>query len=163
MIHGNFTISNLTFTNCGAESADGLPCGALVLITVVDLNLTNVIIENSSGYGLLGVNLLGESFITNSVFRYNRGAQGCAGGNTKILYLSCPNVTTFLTIESSQFLFGRMYYTESHVLADTAGLGLHMNCKNVHVHAKKTLSGCKWRSLRRKFTFLAVLFHCNKV
>ena len=136
MIHGNLTISNLTFSNCGAESADGLPCGALVLITVFDLNLTNVIVENSSGYGLLGVNLLGESFITNSVFRYNSGAQGCPGGNAKILYLSCPNVTTFLTIESSQFLFGRMYYTKSHVFADTAGLSLHMNCKYVHVCAK---------------------------
>ena len=26
MIHGNLTISNLMFSNCGAESADDLPC-----------------------------------------------------------------------------------------------------------------------------------------
>ena len=42
MIHGNLTISKLMFSNCGAESADDLPCGALVLDTVFDLNLTNV-------------------------------------------------------------------------------------------------------------------------
>ena len=29
-----------------------------------------------------------------------------------------------------------MYYTKSHVFVDTAGLSFHMNCKNVHVHAK---------------------------
>ena len=31
MIHGNLSISNLMFWNCGAESADRLPCGALLL------------------------------------------------------------------------------------------------------------------------------------
>ena len=89
MIHGNLTISNLTFSNCGAKSVDGLPCGALVLDTVVDLNLTNVIVENSTGYGLLGFNLLGNSFITNSIFRYNIGTPDCIGANAWIYFGNC--------------------------------------------------------------------------
>ena len=35
------------FSNCGAESEDSLPCGALILNTVFDLNLTNVIVETA--------------------------------------------------------------------------------------------------------------------
>ena len=83
--------------------------------TVFDLNLTNVIAENSTGYGLLGFNLLGNSFITNSDFRYNRGAQSCLGGNIKIFYVSCLNFTTFLTIDSSQFLLVIYYANTSDI------------------------------------------------
>ena len=35
------------FSNCGAELEDSLPCGALILNTVFDLNLTNVIVETA--------------------------------------------------------------------------------------------------------------------
>ena len=52
-------------SNCGVESVDGLPCGALVLDTVFDLNLSDVIVENSTGYDLLGFNLLGNPLIKN--------------------------------------------------------------------------------------------------
>ena len=136
MIHGNLTISNLTFSNCGAESADGLPCGALVLDTVVDLNLTNVIVENTTGYGLLGFNLLGNSFVTNSVFRYNIGTQDCIGANTWIYYGNCPKLDTptLLTISSSQFLFGKQFHVQLLSLG-SGGLNFVMNCTNVSVHA----------------------------
>jgi len=71
LIPGNLTISNLLFSNCGGEIVNGQPCGALILDTVLHLNMTNVIVENSTGYGLLGYNLLGNTLITGSVFRYN--------------------------------------------------------------------------------------------
>ena len=136
MIHGNLTISNLTFSNCGAESADGLPCGALVLDTVFDLNLTNVIVENSTGYGLLGYNLLGNPLITNSVFRYNSATQECLGGNTWIYYGNCPKLDTptLLTISASQFLFGKQFHVQFLSLG-SGGLNFVMNCTNVSVHA----------------------------
>ena len=101
IIRENLTISNLMLSNCGAESAGDLPCGALVLDTVVDLNLTNVIVENSTGYELLGFNLLGNSFITNSVFRHNSATQECLGGNTWIFFMViAPN---WRLLHSSQF------------------------------------------------------------
>ena len=135
MIRGNLTISNLTFSNCGVESADGLPCGALVLDTVFNLNLTNVIVENSTGYGLLGFNLLGKSFITNSVFKYNRATQDCFGGNTLIFYGNCPNRDTAssLIINSSQFLFGKVPITQGDPLG-TGGLSFYIKCTNVSVN-----------------------------
>jgi len=85
LIPGNLTISNLLLSNCGGEILEGL-CGALILNTVLHLSVTNVIVENSTGYGLLGYNLLGNSLITGSVFRYNRGTQHCFGGNTWFFY-----------------------------------------------------------------------------
>ena len=83
------------FSNCGAGvAAGGIDCGALILDTVFDLSLTNVIVENSTVYGLVGFNVLGNSFITNSVFRYNTATQDCVGGNTWIYYGNCPNLDT---------------------------------------------------------------------
>ena len=135
MIHGNLTISNLMFSNCGAESADGVHGGTLVLNTVFDLNLTNVIVENSTGYGLLGFNLLGKSFITNSIFKYNRATQECYGGNTLIFYGNCPNRDTAssLIINSSQFLFGKVPITQGDPLG-TGGLSFYIKCTNVSVN-----------------------------
>ena len=137
IIRGNLTISNLMLSNCGAESAGDLPCGPLVLDTVVDLNLTNVIVENSTGYGLLGFNLLGNSFITNSVFRHNSATQECLGGNTWIFYGNCPKLEapTLLTISSSQFLFGKHPRVQQGLSESSGGLTFLMNCLNVSVNA----------------------------
>ena len=113
-----------------------VPCGALVLDTVVDLNLTNVIVENSTGYGLLGFNLLGNQLITNSIFRYNIGTQDCIGANTWIYYGNCPKLETptLLTISTSQFLFGKQFHVQFLSLG-SGGLNFVMNCTNVSVYA----------------------------
>jgi len=135
LIPGNLTISNMLFSNCGGEILEGL-CGALILNTVLHLNMTNVIVENSTGYGLLGYNLLGNSLITGSVFRYNRATQECVGGNTWFHYSNCPSldIATSLEIDSSEFLFG--YQPHLQFLAgDSGGLNFFMNCTNVHVNA----------------------------
>jgi len=136
LIPGNLTISNLLFSNCGGEIVNGQPCGALILDTVLHLNMTNVIVENSTGYGLLGYNLLGNSLITGSVFRHNRATKDCVGGNTWLYYSNCPNfdVTNFLMINSSKFLFGNESYLQFRSLG-SGGLNFAMNCTNVHVNA----------------------------
>ena len=133
----NLTISNLMFSNCGAGvEAGGFDCSALILDTVFDLNLTNVTVENSTGYGLMGFNVLGNSFITKSVFRYNTATQDCDGGNTLIYYGNCPNLDTpiFLTIDTSQFLFGKQLQSRANSLG-SGGLNFVMNCINVYVNA----------------------------
>ena len=38
LIPGNLTISNLLFSNCGGEIIEGLPCGTLILDTVLHHN-----------------------------------------------------------------------------------------------------------------------------
>jgi len=136
LIPGNLTISNLLFSNCGGEIVNGQPCGALILDTVLHLNMSNVIVENSTGYGLLGYNLLGNTLITGSVFRYNRGTQDCEGGNTWFYYTNCPklDIATSFVIDSSKFLFGYKPYVQLRSLS-SGGLNFAMNCTNVHVNA----------------------------
>ena len=64
----SLTIINITFVNCGvyinytAQSAD------IHLINIYDLLMEGVSVQNSTGYGLLGVNLLGHSQIVRSSF-----------------------------------------------------------------------------------------------
>ena len=158
MIHGNLSISNLTFSNCGVKSVDGLPSGALVLDTVFDLNLTNVIVENSTGYGLLGYNLLGNPLITNSVFRYNNATQECLGGNTWIYYGNCPKLDTptLLTISSSQFLFGKQFHVQFLSLG-SGGLNFVMNMlPTLHCMAMKdTLEETCFSTFCSSQTFLS--------
>ena len=136
LVPGNLTISNLLFSNCGGETVEGLPCGALILDTVLHLNMTNVIVENSTGYGLLGYNLLGNTLITESVFRYNRATQHCVGGNTWFYYSNCPklDIATSLEIDSCRFLFGNQSHVQFRPLG-SGGLNFAMNCTNVHVNA----------------------------
>jgi len=143
LIPGNLTISNLLFSNCGGEIVEGLPCGALILDTVLHLNMTNVIIENSTGYGLLAYNALGNSFLTKSVFRHNRATLDCVGGNTWFSYSNCPNldISTSLVIDSSKFLFGHEPHMQFHCIG-SGGLSFFMNCTNVYVNASNLkLSG----------------------
>jgi len=41
------------FSNCGNQTAIKLSyCGALIFDVVLQLNLTNVIVQNSTGYGI---------------------------------------------------------------------------------------------------------------
>ena len=132
MIPGDLTIANLMFSNCGNQTAVNLSyCGALIFDVVLHLNLTNVVVQNSTGYGLLGYNLLGNSFITNSVFKHNRATQDCVGGNALVYYNHCPNlnITTSLTIDSSQFLFGHADAT-----LGTGGLSFIFSCINILFH-----------------------------
>ena len=137
MIPGNLTIANLMISNCGNQTAVNLSyCGALIFDVVLHLNLTNVVVQNSTGYGLLGYNLLGNSFIIDSVFKYNRATQDCAGGNTLVYYSHCPNhnITTSLTIDTSQFMFGHEDVTKGRSTQGTGGLSLILNCMNIFFH-----------------------------
>ena len=87
-----------------------LPCGGLILNTVFDLNLINgIVAENSTGYGLLGFNLLGNPLITDSVLKHNRANQDCIGGFVMV-FAPKLGTLTLLTIYSSQFLFGRQFH-----------------------------------------------------
>jgi len=100
------SIQNLLFTNCGAIYGQGRSFKTVLLIEeVINLSVSGIVIQNSTGYGLLGRNLLGKSIITHSVFMFNRGHQTFYGGNVLIDYTECPqgNSNSTLLIESSRF------------------------------------------------------------
>ena len=76
----NLSIISLTIVNCGANMTETLSvyneCGyglPLLYVAVLLINVTNLLfdassIQNSTGYGLIGINILGQSQITGSSF-----------------------------------------------------------------------------------------------
>ena len=146
-VHGLF-IGNLLFSRCGAVLPwpfDGRFRAALAtgLISpqesIFDVNITRVVIQNSTGYGLYASNVLGKSVISDSTFIYNNynGSQEYFGGNIRMSYHNCSENagnSTF-TIQSSYLLHGRDPNTYGHGSDSTsAGLAvttLGLGCSNI--------------------------------
>ena len=120
------TISHLVFTKCGIDSVGGdlinstfriyansfflfnsLERMALTVASVTDLMMSSVTVQNSTGYGLLVINLFGNSIIENSKFSFNNyytysstlcngtfetadSFYICAGGNIGIGFVDPP-------------------------------------------------------------------------
>ena len=77
----NISFINITILNCGAnitETLSQIPTEfismslvhyvAVLMINVSNLHIEDVSIQNSTGYGLMGINILGQSQITGSSF-----------------------------------------------------------------------------------------------
>ena len=79
----NLSLTSLTIMNCGANVTDTLSYiqktspiisiglvhyVAVLMINVSNLNIEAISIQNSTGYGLLGINILGQSQISGSSF-----------------------------------------------------------------------------------------------
>ena len=103
----NLEILNLTVLNCGAYSASTSYTASVHLDNVLNVTIDGVSIRNSTGYGLMGVNILGQSqfirssFVGNNQYlkdgltkKYEYGF-GC-NGNPNIAYVNkgaLPSVT----------------------------------------------------------------------
>ena len=113
----SLTLANLTLINCGQfYSVTGLNA-SIHLVMVYNLLMEGVSIQNGTGYGLLGVNVLGQSQIINSSFVGNNQfyknllknesifnckneiwityspLSGFGGGNVLFKYQNVPNTT----------------------------------------------------------------------
>ena len=118
-VHGLF-IGNLLFSRCGAVLPwpfDGRFRAALTIgltipqENIFDVNITRVVIQNSTGYGLYACDVLGNSAISDSTFIYNNynGSQEYFGGHIRMSYHNCSENagnSTFM-IQSSYLLHGR--------------------------------------------------------
>ena len=138
-VHGLF-IGKLLFSRCGAVLPwpfDGRFRAALAIGNIIpqesifDVNITRVVIQNSTGYGLYGSNVFGNSAISESTFIYNNynGSQEYFGGNVRVSYhnwFKNAGNSTF-TIQSSYFLHGRNpndYRRKGNTNSTSAGLGI---------------------------------------
>ena len=125
-------IIKLTFSDCGGGKA------TLALYEVSNLILDNVVIYNSIGTGLMGLNL-GKSLIHHSSFMFNQAtsAFSCIG-NIMLLYDKCSErIETYtMNITSSWILFGTAI-TEPECVG---GLYLELGhpCYNMKVHILNT-------------------------
>ena len=152
------TISGLTFTYCGVGNTPEvidqvfniytrsffqftpIENMALFIASVYDLEMTNVMIQNSTGHGLLGVNILGNSTIRNSSVLYSNFHTYdvplcdelpteeshfiCSGGNIGIGYADIPECPIddppvySLSVESVLVTYG------TNLVDSTVGSGL---------------------------------------
>ena len=132
----NVSIKSLTFSNCGAivvYKVKWLYKAALLIENVTDLSISRIVVQNSTGYGLFGTNILGESILTQSTFMFNRGDQTYYGGNVRINYYDClqaKNKSTLL-IGSSRFLHG--YDPHNDHQSTASGLTVFIGVKCSHV------------------------------
>ena len=64
----NLQIINLTITNCGLYSPQTTHNAAMHLLNISNFGMKGVTIKNSTGYGILGINIIGNSAIEMSSF-----------------------------------------------------------------------------------------------
>ena len=104
-------IARLTFSECGKAGA------TLLLSEVSTVVLNSVTIRNSTGTGLIGINLE-KSLIHHSALMFNQATSASPwSGNIMLLYENCSEMieTYTLNITSSRILFGNAttdYYSK---------------------------------------------------
>ena len=100
----------LTFSNCGADYGTSVSHG-VSFKCVKDLEISNIVVTNSTGFGLLAKNVVGFVHFQNSVFTYNNG------GNVVFWYgesKQYPQVTdTLIHVKNSIFAFGKGWSSAS--------------------------------------------------
>ena len=92
----NLVIKHLSIVYCGfpLEYEESV---AVYLVDITSLVLSNISVENSTGYGIMGINILWKSSVSHSRFMFNNyytltstncsyGLGSCEGGNMYLLY-----------------------------------------------------------------------------
>jgi len=105
----NLLIGNFSFTNCGTPLSSS-QSSALPFDDVTNLTISHVVVQNTTGYGMVGMALKGNTSIFESAFLYNHGDENHVGGNVILLLDSCSspgnNTSVSLNIWSTYFLYG---------------------------------------------------------
>ena len=123
----NLVISHLSVLHCGYPvlqfvNRKEISSAAVYFQNIILLKLSSTSVENSTGYGVVGVNILGNSFISHSRFIFNNyyslnstncsyGTGSCKGGNMYLFYESLPksatgNTNSVMSIDSCVFRSG---------------------------------------------------------
>lgn len=130
----NIQIESLAITKCGLRISRGVKVlAALAFDTVMNVQIKNVRIYNSSGFGVHADRMLGNSIISDSAFISNVGTYEFYGGNVRFWYQNCPSdVNTSLVVENSWFMYGYDVYKTSNFYPYASGLTLLIDCPFVH-------------------------------
>ena len=123
----NLVINHLSVLYCGypvLEFVNGkeLSSAALYFLNIISLTLSNISVENSTGYGVVGVNVLGNSTVSHSRFLFNNyytlnsthcfhGLGSCKGGNMYLFYETLlepapGTINSVMSIDSCMFRNG---------------------------------------------------------
>ena len=108
----NLLIENLSFTNCGTPFSSHSNLSSAILFSgVTNLTISRVVVQNTTGYGIISLALKGDSRIFESAFLYNHGDNSYIGGNVNLLLDNCDNSgyntsSVSLSICSTYILYG---------------------------------------------------------
>ena len=105
----NLLIENLSFTNCGTLLSSN-QSSALHFDDVTNLTISRVVVQNTTGFGILGLSLRGDSRIFESALLYNHGDENREGGNVLLTLADCDSSRSSKSISlhiwSTYFLHG---------------------------------------------------------
>ena len=107
----NLVMKHLSILHCGYPVlllGNGAASVAVFFEDIILLTLSNFSVENSTGFGVFGVNVLGNSSISYSTFMLNNyytlsstncsyGQGSCLGGNVYLLYETEPEIFSMLS------------------------------------------------------------------
>ena len=136
---------HLTFSNCGADYGTSMYRG-VNFQCVTDVEISDIVVRNTTGFGLYALNVVGSVHIQNSVFTYNTGN---IGGNAAFWYdetMGCSQVIdTLLHVENSIFAFGEVWSAELFsggitVVASQSSYNIEMLVINTTLHGNQVLS-----------------------
>ncbi len=84
----NITIANLTISGCGQieNSRFGVITTALYINDCNDVTISNIVIANTNGVGLLGINLRGNCVFERVVFENNIGGGNSTSGGAFLVF-----------------------------------------------------------------------------
>ena len=123
----NLMINHLSVLYCGypdlqLTNGKELSSAAVYFVNITSLNLSSISVENSTGHGVVGVNVMGNSSISHSRFLFNNyytlnssncspGLESCKGGNMYLFHETLPesitvNTNSVITIDSCVFRNG---------------------------------------------------------
>ena len=133
-------IQGLVLDNCGSQPHPEFNIAfALGLFNVTNACLSHVLIINSGGYGIMGLNVLGISSITDSAVLASQDSEKYSGGNVFLQFypsefdcIRLGNDTIRFSIKSSTFAYGNTIHNGS----TAAGLRMFIqsSCSNSYIH-----------------------------
>ena len=86
MMANNITIANLTISGCGQITTFGNIATALYIDDCKDVTISNVVIANTNGVGLFGINLYGNCVFERIVFENNTGGRTSTSGGAFLVF-----------------------------------------------------------------------------
>ena len=150
----SLTITKLSFVNCGTElfapSEENPHLGvALAFLMVTDLTISEVVVKNSTGYGIMCSNVLGNSVISKSEFLDNSGKEQIKGGNLLVLYsiteqdcLTTSSKSANFLIHSSHIINGNMKASLDDIYCPGLYIALIHSCVNITIDiSNMTIAG----------------------
>ena len=141
----NLTMKHLSILYCGypsmsfiSENVSSSVAIAMFLQHITSLKLEDISVLNSTGFGLFGRNILGNSSISHSKFMFNNyyilnsnncsyGPEMCRGGNMYLFYKALPESVvgsnnSLISIDSCVFSNGVSTWVE-----ESSGLSVYIN------------------------------------